>query len=61
MDFSGIAALLAQVIPLIVGAYEQLRANDSTLPPVETLLANADANYDAIIALAKAQLNPPAA
>lgn len=55
-----IIALLAQLIPLGIqtyNAYEQ--ANPGTVVPLATILANADADWDAVAKLAAAQLTPP--
>jgi hypothetical protein len=63
MDSVTLAALIAQLVTAGIQAYAQLRAaNPSTIPPLETILAAADADWDAIATQAKAQLAaPPAA
>ncbi len=62
MDPTALAALLAQLIPLGIQVYSQLEAaNPSTVPALATVLAQADADWDAIAAAAKDQLNPPVA
>ena len=53
-----IAQLIAQLLPVAVNAYKEIQqANQSSLPPVETILASADANWDQIAATAQAQLS----
>lgn len=54
-----IAQLIAQLLPVAIGAYKEIQAaHSSSLPPVETILAQADANWDSVAATAKSQLNP---
>lgn len=50
-----IASLLGTLIPQLLTAYKALATTDSNIPPVETLLATADANWQAIITAAEAQ------
>lgn len=65
MDPTALAALLAQLIPLGMQVYNQIQqANASTVPPLATILAAADADWDAVAKLAAEQLaaanTPPA-
>lgn len=60
-----LATLIEQLIPVAVSAYKEIAAAhaEAQLPPVETILAKADANWDAVTAAANAEiakLNPPA-
>ena len=60
MNLAAIAALLEQLIPAGIQLYEQLvQANATNGQTTAQLLAKADADWDAVIANAKAQLNPP--
>ncbi len=65
MDPVSLAALIAQLVTTGIQAYEQLRAaNSSTIPPLTTILASADADWDAVAKVAAGQLAaavPPAA
>ena len=65
MDPIALASLLSQLIPLGLQVYNGIRAANpgSNLPPLETILATADADWDAVAKLAQAQLaaKPPAA
>jgi len=57
MDPITIANLIAQLIPAGMQLYNEIRkANPAALPPLETILAQADANWDAIAAAAKKEL-----
>lgn len=61
MNPLAIAQLLAQLLPLGIQLYKEIQsANSGTLPPVETILAAADANWDAVIFAAQAELNKAA-
>lgn len=61
-EIAALGSLLAQLIPLAVGAYQGIKANTgNTLPPLADLLAQADANWQSVIDNAKGQLNPPPA
>lgn len=52
-----LATLIAQELPVAIGIYKEIQqANSSSLPPVETILATADADWDAIAAAAQAEL-----
>ena len=55
MTAAAIANLIATLLPTLIDAYKSLAATDSSIPPLETLWAQADANWDAVIAAAKAQ------
>lgn len=59
-----IANLIAELLPSAVNLYKEIAASaqGSTLPPVETILAQADANWDTVANTAKQQLgqSPPA-
>jgi hypothetical protein len=60
MDPAQIANLIALGIQAGTQAYAAIRAAHSdVVPPLEDVLAQADANYDQIIANANAQLKPP--
>jgi hypothetical protein len=52
--------LLEQGIPLAISAYKQLEAAGQTTVPLADLLAQANANADAVIATAQAELKSPA-
>lgn len=59
MDAAALAALIAQLIPVGIQVYNEIAAaNPSTVPPLATVLAAADADWDAIAKQAQAQLNP---
>ena len=61
MDPVTLAALIAQLVTTGIQAYEQLRAaNPSTIPPLATILAAADADWDAVAKQAAVQLAAPA-
>ncbi len=62
VEVEALVNLLAQLIPAGINLYTQLEQNSAgaNVTPLATVLANADANWDAIAAAAKAQLNPPA-
>jgi hypothetical protein len=61
MDATSLANLLAQLIPVGIEVYNQIQqANQSTVPPLATVLAKADADWDAVAKLAQSQLTPPA-
>lgn len=50
-------AALAEIIRVAAGVYTEIRANHAPdAPPVERLLARADASFDAIEGAAKAEL-----
>jgi hypothetical protein len=55
-----IVALAEQLIPLGVNLINSLRAAGVPTKTIEELLAQANANDDAIIAAANKELNPPA-
>jgi hypothetical protein len=55
MTAAAIANLIATLLPTLIGAYKDLAATDSSIPPLETLLAQADSNWQAVIDAAKAQ------
>ena len=55
MTAAAIAQLIATLLPQLIAAYQSLAATDSNIPALETLLAQSDANWDAVIAAAKAQ------
>ncbi len=60
MDPVALANLLAQLIPLGLKVYTGIQqANADQLQPIETILAAADANWDAVAAAAQAELNKP--
>ncbi len=60
MDPVSLAALIAQLVTTGIQAYEQIRAaNPSTVPPLETILAAADADWDAVAKMASGQLDAP--
>jgi hypothetical protein len=59
MDPSALAALVAQLLQVGIQIYSQIEAANSSVPPLATVLAQADADWDAVAAQAKAQLNPP--
>ena len=62
MDPTALAALIAQLVTTGLQVYAQLRAaNPSTIPPLETILASADADWGAVATAAAAQLAAPAA
>jgi len=62
MDPTALAALITQLLAVGIQVYNELRAaNPSTVPPLATVLAQADADWDAVAKEAAAQLNPPAA
>ena len=52
---------LAQMIPAGISLYNQLEQNNQNagITPLATVLANADANWDDIAAVAKQQAAPP--
>jgi hypothetical protein len=57
MDPTTLANLLAQLIPLGINIYSQIQqANANSLKPIEQVLAEADANWDAIAVAAAAQI-----
>jgi hypothetical protein len=59
MDPIVLANLLAQLLPLGIQVYTQIQqANSGTVKPIEEILANADVNFDSVIAAAQKQLNP---
>jgi hypothetical protein len=61
MGAAALAALIAQLVPVGIQVYNEIAAaNPDTVPPLETILASADADWDAVAEAAKAQLNPPA-
>ena len=53
-----LATLLAQEIPAAIALYKQIAAAhaEAQLPPVETILAKADAQWDAVATAAAAEL-----
>lgn len=55
MTAAAIANLIATLLPTLIGAYKALAATDSNIPPLETLLAQADANWQTVIDTAKGQ------
>lgn len=61
METTALAALIAQLLPLGIQVYNQIRAANpgANLPPLETILAAADADWDAIAKQAQAQLDTP--
>ena len=62
MDPVALATLLSQLIPLGINVYTQIQqANANALVPIEQVLASADADWDAVIKQAQAQMNPPPA
>lgn len=66
MGALAIAQLIESLLPGMIALYSQIRADNagSQLKPVEEILASADANWDAVIAVAQAELdkiNPPPA
>jgi len=62
MDASALAALISQLLLAGIQVYNQLRAaNPSTVPPLTTVLAQADADWDAVAKEAAAQIVPPPA
>lgn len=53
-----IAQLLAQLLPLGIQLYKEIQAaNSGSLASVETILAAADANWDAVIFAAQTEIN----
>jgi len=58
MNGLALAQLLQLLLPLGAQVYNQIRAANSGagLPDVETLLANADKNWDSVIAAANAEI-----
>lgn len=62
MDPVALAALIAQLVTSGIQVYNGIKAaNPDTVPPLETILAGADADWTAVATAAQAQLNPPAA
>lgn len=60
MDPTVLATLIAQLIPLGIQVYNQIAAaNPSTVPPLATILASADADWDAVAKAAQVQLSAP--
>ena len=60
MGAAAIAALIAQLLPLSIQLYNEIEAaNPGTVQPLATILAAADADWDAVAAQAKAQLAAP--
>ena len=55
MTAAAIANLIATLLPTMIGAYKALASTDASIPPLETLLAQADANWQVVIDTAKAQ------
>ena len=64
VEITALVNLLAQLIPAGINLYSQLEQNSAgvNVVPLATVLANADANWDAIYTAAQAQLaaKPPA-
>lgn len=61
MGATALAALIAQLIPLGLQVYNEIaQANPSTVPPLENVLAAADADWDAVAKLAQSQITPAA-
>ena len=58
VTIAALAALLGQLIPAGISLYTQLEQNSAgaNIVPLATVLANADANWNAIYAAAQAQL-----
>ena len=56
-----LANIIGQIILQAITVYNQLKAQDANVPPLATILAQADTDWNEVIATAKAQLNPPAA
>lgn len=58
MNPLAIAQLLQVLLPLGAQVYNQIRSANAgaNLPDVETLLANADKNWDSVIAAANAEI-----
>jgi hypothetical protein len=62
MDPTALAALISQLLTVGIQVYNGLRAaNPATVPPLATILAQADADWQAVANEAAAQLKPPAA
>ena len=60
MPTAALAALIAQLLPLGIQVYNDIvAANPNAVPPLATILAQADADWDAVAKLAAAQLAPP--
>ena len=58
MDPTAIAALVAQLITTALQTYSQIQAaNASTVPPLSTILAAANADWKAVAVEAKTQTN----
>jgi len=52
-----LAGLIAQEIPVAIALYKQIAAaHAGSLPPVEEILAKADAQWDAVATAAAAEL-----
>lgn len=62
-EATALASLIAQLIPVGIQAYNGIRAANpgANLAPLETILAAADADWDAVAKQAQAQLAPPPA
>lgn len=57
MDPTALAALIAQLLQAGIQVYSQIQAaNPSTVQPLATILAAADADWDAVAKLAAEQL-----
>jgi len=57
MDPTTLANLIAQLIPLGINIYSQIQqGNTNAMKPIEQVLAEADANWDAIAVAAAAQI-----
>lgn len=52
-----LANLLGALIPLSIRAYNEIAANHSSVKPIADVIASADADFDAIIATAKAEIS----
>ena len=57
VQIAQLVALLEQLIPISVAAFKQLSDAGHTTRTVEDLLAQADANYDAISKTAQAEID----
>lgn len=58
MDPTALANLLAQLLPIGINLYMQIQKQYADqIPPLETILANSDANWQSIIDAANVEIN----
>lgn len=56
MNPTQLAALITELTTAAITAYKAIASTDKTLPPIETLLTQADANWQAIQAAAQKEI-----